>query len=257
MCENEKMQLLISGHLAGCNTPEEEQALQAHLAECADCRQALEEYEKLDALLRSVRIEAPEGLVENVMRAVEAEPRRSEPAKKRRLPFGFATAAAAVAAVLLLAVNAGWLPGLTQGSAKLFPMKSADIVEPAAEAEPVPEPEAAAEAMPAPAEEPAAAEEPEASYSAATESPRDLPANVDVQALADAEFCPVGVLYADPAEIPELEGKASLPLSGGLRYTLRQSELNAIAADYDMTVYMPESYTNDDNGRALLIVVTE
>ena len=98
---------------------------------------------------------------------------------------------------------------------------------------------------------------PEAAYSAATEAPAGLPANVDAQALADAEFCPVGVLYADPAEIPELEGKASLPLSGGLRYTLRQSELNAIAAGYDMTVYLPESYIDDENARALLIVVTE
>ena len=250
MCENEKMQLLLSGHMDGCNTPEEEQALQAHLAECADCRQALEDYKKLDKFLLATRQAAPADFTANVMRAVEAEPRRSEPAKKRRLPFGFATAAAAVAAVLLLAVNAGWLPGMGNGSAKLSASKSADAVAPAAEAEP------------ACAEEPEAVEEPaaiapEASYAAATEAPRDLPANVDARALADEEFCPVGVLYADPAELPELEGKSSLPLSGGLRYTLRQSELNAIAAGYDMTVYTPESFTPDDNGRALLIVVTE
>ena len=245
MCKNEKMQLLISGHLDGCNTPEEEQVLQAHLAECADCRQALEEYEKLEALLRSIPpVDVPEGLTERVMQAVEAEPRRSEPAKKRRLPFGFATAAAAVAAVLLLAVGSGRLPGLNNGSAKLFPSKSADAVE------------TVPEAAPAAAEEPAAIA-PEASYAAATETPAGLPANVDAQALADAEFCPVGVLYADPSDIPELEGKASLPLSGGLRYTLRQSELNAIAADHEMTVYTPESYPSDDNARALLIVVTQ
>ena len=245
MCKNEKMQLLISGHLDGCNTPEEEQVLQAHLAECADCRQALEEYEKLEALLRSIPpVEVPEGLAERVMQAVEAEPRRSEPAKKRRLPFGFATAAAAVAAVLLLAVGSGRLPGLNNGSAKLFPSKSADAVE------------TVPESAPAAAEEPAAMA-PEASYAVATETPAGLPANVDAQALADAEFCPVGVLYADPADIPELEGKASLPLSGGLRYTLRQSELNAIATGRDLQIYTPERYTPDDNGQALLIVVTQ
>ena len=250
MCKNEKMQLLISGHLDGCNTPEEERALQEHLAQCPDCRQALEEYERIDALLRSMPpAEVPEGLTERIMQAVEAEPRRSAPAKKRKLPFGFATAAAAVAAVLILAVSSGWLPGMGKGSAKLFASKSADAEMPAAAAEPAcaEEPEA---------EEPAAIA-PEAAYSAATETPAGLPANVDAQALADAEFCPVGVLYADPAGIPELEGKSSLPLSGGLRYTLRQSELNAIAAGYDLTVYTPESYINDDNGRALLIVVTE
>lgn len=250
MCENEKMQLLISGHLDGCNTPEEERALQEHLARCPDCRQALKEYERIDALLRSIPpAEVPEGLTERIMQAVEAEPRRSAPAKKRKLPFGFATAAAAVAAVLLLAVSSGWLPGMGNGSAKLFASKSADAEMPAAAAEPAcaEEPEA---------EEPAAIA-PEAAYSAATETPAGLPANVDAQALADAELCPVGVLYADPAGIPELEGRSSLPLSGGLRYTLRQSELNAIAAGYDLTVYTPESYINDDNGRALLIVVTQ
>jgi anti-sigma factor RsiW len=251
MCENEKMQLLISGHLDGCNTPEEERALQEHLARCPDCRQALKEYERIDALLRSIPpAEAPEGLTERIMQAVEAEPRRSEPVKKRKLPFGFATAAAAVAAVLILAVSGGWLPGLNNGSAKLFASKSADAELPTSEAEPAyaVEPEAI--------EEPAAIA-PDAAYSAATETPAGLPANVDAQALADAEFCPVGVLWADPAAIPELEGKSSLPLSGGLRYTLRQSELNAIAEGYDVTVYTPESYTGDDNGRALLIVVTE
>ena len=254
MCENEKMQLLLSGHMDGCNTPEEEQALQAHLAECADCRQALEDYKKLDKFLLTTRQAAPADFTANVMRTVEAEPRRSEPAKKRKLPFGFATAAAAVAAVLLLAVNAGWLPGMGAGSAKLSASKSADAEAPAAEAEPAPEPACAAE--PEAVEEPAAIA-PEASYAAATEAPRDLPANVDARALADEELCPVGVLYADPAELPELECKDALPLSGGLRYTLLQSELNAIAADYDMTVYTPESFTPDDNGRALLIVVTE
>ena len=250
MCKNEKMQLLISGHLDGCNTPEEERALQEHLAQCPDCRQALEEYERIDALLRSMPpAEVPEGLTERIMQAVEAEPRRSAPAKKRKLPFGFATAAAAAAAVLILAVSSGWLPGMGAGSAKLSASKSADAEMQASEAIPA--------AEPASAEEPEAVEEPAAIAPDAAETPAGLPANVDAQALADAEFCPVGVLYADPAKIPELEGKSSLPLSGGLRYTLRQSELNAIAAGYGVTVYTPESYNNDDNGRALLIVVTQ
>ena len=133
MCRNEEMQLLLSGRLDGCNTLEEEQALDQHLAECADCRQALEDYKKIGELLRETRQEVPADFTANVMRAVEAEPRRVEAKpKKRRLPFGFATAAAAVAAALILAVNAGWLPGLNQGTAKLFPHKAADAVEPKA-----------------------------------------------------------------------------------------------------------------------------
>ena len=244
MCRNEEMQLLLSGRLDGCNTLEEEQALDQHLAECADCRQALEDYKKIDELLRETRQEVPADLTANVMRAVEAEPRRVEAKpKKRRLPFGFATAAAAVAAALILAVNAGWLPGLNQGTAKLFPHKAADAVEPEA----------------APAEVPEAVEE-EAALAPAPKERAALPANVDARALAQAEGCPVGVLYADPAEIPELEGREALALDGGLRYSLTEDEFYALAgqyADRDLTIYTPVHQPPDTAGNAILIVVTE
>ena len=254
MCRNEEMQLLLSGHLDGCNTPEEEQALQAHLAECADCRQALEDYKKIDGFLCGTRQETPVDFTANVMRAVTAEPRQAAPAaRKRRLPFGFATAAAAVAAVLLLAVNAGWLPGLNQGSAKLFSNKSADAAEPAAEAAP----------MPAAAEEPMEAPEAVAEEASLAPAPKKsvvLPANVDARALADEENCPVGVLFADSAEIPELEGMEALALNGGLQYSLTEDAFYALAgqyADRDLTIYTPMHPDPDAAGNAILIVVTE
>ncbi len=250
MCENEKMRVLLSGHLDGCNTPEEEQALQAHLAACADCRQALEDYIKIDELMRGTRQAAPEGFTANVMRSVEAEPRRVEaPAKRRRMPFGFATAVAAAAAVLLLAVNAGWLPGLHQGSAKLFAPKSADAVE--------------SEAEPAPADAEAPMETPQAEEAAFARAPKKsvvLPANVDARALAQEESCPVGVLYADPAELPELEGREALALNGGLEYSLTEDEFYALAgqyADRELTIYTPMHQTPDAAGKAILIVVTQ
>ena len=256
MCRNEEMQLLLSGRLDGCNTPEEEQALEKHLAECADCRQALEEYTKIDELLRETRQAAPAEFTANVMRAVEAEPRRVEATpKRRRLPFGFGTAAAAVAAALILAVNAGWLPGLNQGAARLFGAKSADAVEPAAAAVPAPESAAAEEPM----EVPEAVDE-EASLAPATRKNVILPANVDARALAQEEGCPVGVLYADPAELPELEGKDCLALNGGVRYSLTEDEFYALAgqyADRDLTIYTPMHPTPDAAGNAILIVVTE
>lgn len=249
MCKNEKMQLLLSGHLDGCNTPDEEQALREHLAQCPDCRQALEEYENIERLLRESRQEVPAGFAANVMRAVEAEPRKAA-SKTRRWPFGFATAAAAVAAVLLLAVNAGWLPSLSMGSAKLADSATPAAAEPATAEEPaapaealLPEPEAA------PVME-------ESSFSAAKKS-ADLPANVDARALAEAEHCPVGVLYADPAEIPELAGRDCLPLSGGAQYRLSQNELNVIGERFpDLEIFSPENHTPDDEAPALLIVVT-
>ena len=250
MCRNEEMQLLLSGRLDGCNTLEEEQALDQHLAECADCRQALEDYKKIDELLRETRQEVPADFTANVMRAVEAEPRRVEAKpKKRRLPFGFATAAAAVAAALILAVNAGWLPGLNQGTAKLFPHKAADAVAP--------------EAAPAEAEAPAQPPEAVAEEAALAPAPKErvaLPANVDARALAQAEGCPVGVLYADPAEIPELEGREALALDGGLRYSLTEDEFYALAgqyADRDLTIYTPMHQPPDTAGNAILIVVTK
>ena len=49
MCKNEEMLLLLSGHLDGCNTAEEEAMLEAHVAECPDCRRILTEYERFDA----------------------------------------------------------------------------------------------------------------------------------------------------------------------------------------------------------------
>ena len=151
MCKNEEMLLLLSGHADGCNTPEEEARLQAHLAECPDCRRVLEEYEAMDAALAGLPLAMPENFTANVMRAVEAEPRKAEAKKPRRFTFGFATAAAAVAAIMLLAIGSGKLPipGNTSARLNIFPSKSAD--SPAAEEyaaqEPASEPEAAPESV--------------------------------------------------------------------------------------------------------------
>ena len=169
--------------------------------------------------------------------------------------FGFGTAAAAVAAALILAVNAGWLPGLNQGSARLFGAKSADAVEPAAAAVPAPESAAAEEPMEVPE---AVAEE--ASLAPAMRKNVILPANVDARALAQEEGCPVGVLYADPAELQELEGKESLALNGGMQYSLTEDEFYALTgqyADRDLTIYTPMHPTPDSAGNAILIVVTQ
>ena len=73
MCKNEKMLLLLSGHLDGCNTAEEEALLQAHLAECPDCRRILTEYEKIDAGIAGLTQAPPANFTANVMRAVQAD----------------------------------------------------------------------------------------------------------------------------------------------------------------------------------------
>ena len=250
MCKNEKMLLLLSGHLDGCNTAEEEALLQAHLAECPDCRRILTEYEKIDAGIAGLTQAPPANFTANVMRAVQAEPRTAAPKKPRRFSFGFGTAAAAVAAIFLLAVGSGKLPQLGAGRAMLndAAVKSADA-EPAEIA--AEEPAAAAET-----DTPAAAE-PEAMYAAGTQLNR-MPANVDCAALARAENRPVGLLYADPAELPELDSAPSLPLDGGTRYEVTQKSLDALALRFDdLQVFEPEGYLPEEDHPAYLIVVEQ
>ena len=113
------------------------------------------------------------------------------------------------------------------------------------------EPAAAAET-----DTPAAAE-PEAMYAAGTQLNR-MPANVDCAALARAENRPVGLLYADPAELPELDGAPSLPLDGGTRYEVTQKSLDALALRFDdLQVFEPEGYLPEEDHPAYLIVVEQ
>jgi len=81
---------------------EDSAALEAHLAECASCRALAAQYRQLDTMLAAV--EPPSGLHEHIMQGVSAAC-----APKRRFVFGSATAVAAVAAVLLLAIGMGWI----------------------------------------------------------------------------------------------------------------------------------------------------
>ena len=258
MCKNEKMLLLLSGHLDGCNTAEEEALLQAHLAECPDCRRILTEYEKIDAGIAGLTQAPPANFTANVMRAVQAEPRTAAPKKPRRFSFGFGTAVAAVAAIFLLAVGSGKLPQLGAGRAMLndAAVKSADAEPAEIAAEESAEIAAEEPAAAAETDTPAAAE-PEAMYAAGTQLNR-MPANVDCAALARAENRPVGLLYADPAELPELDGAPSLPLDGGTRYEVTQKSLDALALRFDdLQVFEPEGYLPKEDHPAYLIVVEQ
>lgn len=93
---------LLSGHIDSSNTEQEEAALQAHLAECADCRALLKAYEDIDANVAELSVPAPEGLVSSVMEKIK------EPAKtKTRSPWrSLGVSAGLVAAVLALVIGA-------------------------------------------------------------------------------------------------------------------------------------------------------
>lgn len=94
----EDMLLLISGHLDGENTAEEEQVLQAHLCDCEDCRRVLQAFEMADAGLLQANEHAPEDLCADVMAQI-----KKETGKKKRRPW----IGVAVAAALTLVVGLG------------------------------------------------------------------------------------------------------------------------------------------------------
>ena len=58
---------LISGHIDGQNTAEEEALLQAHLENCASCREILQAYQAVDQGVAALEEEPPQGLAEAVM----------------------------------------------------------------------------------------------------------------------------------------------------------------------------------------------
>ena len=90
---------LLSGHLDGENSPEEEQRLQAHLAQCANCRARLQAFERGDRLLR----------------AAAKTPQR--PVKKPRRAYWGGLATGLAAAALVVFTLLGPLKGFAQQKA--------------------------------------------------------------------------------------------------------------------------------------------
>ena len=97
--------LLISGHIDGVNTDAEEQALQAHLSECADCRAILAAYESAEAGLTELEVSPPEGFARGVMYRIGQESGTEK--KPRRRFIGPGTGIGLVAAVLVLLLGTG------------------------------------------------------------------------------------------------------------------------------------------------------
>lgn len=108
---------LLSGHMDGENTPEEEEKLRAHLSICPACKELLEAYEGVDRQVAKLNVEAPEGLKEGVMYRIRTQ---KQPQKKNRKWFiGPGTAVGVVAAILVLLVGTGkvQVPGLKANTA--------------------------------------------------------------------------------------------------------------------------------------------
>lgn len=115
----EQALILLSGHLDGQNTQEEELVLQAHLEVCAECRALLDTFTAVDQGVAALEAEPPAALLSGVMERIKSAPPMGAQPKKHRFFFGPGTAVAAVAAVLLLVLGTGNLQNLQLGRASV------------------------------------------------------------------------------------------------------------------------------------------
>ncbi len=194
--KHEDWRLLVSAYCDGEVTPEERMRVEAHLAECAECVQALESYRRLGRAIRAL----PQGTPSRTLwvRVQEGLARPARPLWWRLLP------AASVAAVLLMAVVVGLL---------LRPAPSGPAAPRALEAEQGIQAEATSPALQAPPIAPASPSAATKDYLALVPSPPPCPGIplalevVAISARSEAEL---------PA--PRLSGlvydEAGRPLSG-------------------------------------------
>lgn len=112
--------LLISPHLDGALSKDEEAALIEHVAVCEDCARELDLQKRLSGALRNLgreEIQAPQELCGLVMAKLRAERRGTI----LRLPAAWRKAAAAAAAVLIIAAGyAGFTAGLIDSGKTLI-----------------------------------------------------------------------------------------------------------------------------------------
>lgn len=92
-----KFRLMADEYIEGELTAAEIRELEAHIAECEDCRKELEELRALKEAIRSAEEEMPEGLHSRIMASIESEPKK----KPRRKAAFFRGAAISVACVML------------------------------------------------------------------------------------------------------------------------------------------------------------
>lgn len=92
----EDAMVLISGHLDGANTQEEESELFAHLQRCSGCRDLLAAFESADAGIMALEAEPPASLSARILDAVRQEPRRRRITRPWMLPIATAAALAIV-----------------------------------------------------------------------------------------------------------------------------------------------------------------
>ena len=92
-----KIRLWADEYIEGELTAAEMRELEAHIAECEECRKELEELRALKEAIKSAEKEMPDGLHSRIMASIEAEPKKTT---RRKVAF-FRSAAISAACVML------------------------------------------------------------------------------------------------------------------------------------------------------------
>ncbi len=122
----EEYEILLSARLDGALTPEETARLEAHLAQCPQCRQLAQELETLQAQTAALTQEVPRTLQENLEgRDWSRVPQTgTSPSKKKKRLLPWAACAAAAVVLMVFGFTHLALPGgssgLSEGFAALF-----------------------------------------------------------------------------------------------------------------------------------------
>ena len=111
---------LADQYIEGELTAAQMRELEAHLAECEECRREFDELKALKDAIRSAREEMPEGLHERIMSAVKSEPKK-KPARKRVFYRGAAISAACFMLCISFVVILSMLPFGKSGSGNDIP----------------------------------------------------------------------------------------------------------------------------------------
>ena len=197
---------LLSAGLDGALSPAERAALEAHLADCPDCRRLRESLTRLEKQVAALREPAPAGLKRGVLYRIDQATGKAKPTRSRW--FGPGTALGAVAAVLILLVGLNVIP-LRNGYQAAMPAatRAAGAAETAAPDTAkdwdAPSIAGSPDAAWAPNSDKAADREPQANgEDSATRSPADYP-EAPTSAPAEESFADSAWLNAAPKAVTE------------------------------------------------------
>ena len=111
---------LADQYIEGELTAEQTRELEAHIAECEECRREFDELKALKDAIRSSRAELPEGLHERIMSAVKSEPKK-KPARRHVFYRGAAISAACFMLCISFVVILSMMPFGKSGSGNDVP----------------------------------------------------------------------------------------------------------------------------------------